>query len=337
MPASVPPTLPPPPPPSSSPLPAVHILMLPLIMAAAYDVRGQFEAAGLRGEHAKVTADLKLDLHKVGVGKARKGRGGGRSQWMRLSFDHGSAIRDRHGTPHMDGVLLHPMLVEQEPNGMIGRVLQHPADSKEGASLKRMLASSLQLAPVSPHSLPANDTAEFSQAEEDHSGPARASYSVRRGLVGRMVYQKALEYEPTLRRPPVTVQTADVSALVHHRTGTIVRLRSVINLQPNMSGETLPNSAHGEELIPKQPVVMTWRLQTEEHAHASSRRRQLEARSRRAAPRRSKAFLLKLLPAQGRGARGQGAGSRGQSLGLPLTQSPRPPRTAPHMHATAPL
>ena len=58
---------------------------------------------------------------------------------------------------------------------MIHRVLQHPADSKEGAPLKRMLASSLQLARLSPHHLPANNFTEFSQAKEDHSGPAQAT------------------------------------------------------------------------------------------------------------------------------------------------------------------
>lgn len=289
QPSSIPPAPPSPPPPSPPPLPTVHFLMIPLVMATLYEVTGRVEAQGLLGHH--VTADLRVHLHNVGAGSARKGRAPPRSRWMRLSFGHESAIRDRHGTPHMHSILRYPMLLEQEDSGMIRRVLRHPDDPAEGASLKRMLAGSLQLARVSAHHLPANDTAEFSQAEEDHSGPARASYSVRRGLVGRLVYQKALEYQPTLRRPPVIVQTVDVSALVHHRTGTIVRLRSAINLQPNASaspGETLPNHVHGSELIPKQPVVMTWRLQTEEHARASSRRRLLDAQSRRAAPQRSK-------------------------------------------------
>ena len=59
------------------------------------------------------------------------------------------------------------------PSGMMHRVLQHPAEFKEGAPLKWVLASSLQLAPLSPH-VPANNS-EFSQAKEDHSGPPKAS------------------------------------------------------------------------------------------------------------------------------------------------------------------
>lgn len=122
-----------------------------------------------------------------------------------------------------------------------------------------------------------NQTLRFEAVEEDSFGPMRSEYVVQRGLMGRLVYHKHIEWGPTMRRPSMIQQTAEVMAIVDKR-GTPLQLTQQLHLSSNVSkvlpGHATETKLEGQDFLPGNPASFTWRL----HQFASPASRRLEAR-----------------------------------------------------------
>ena len=248
----------------------VHPLMLPLVLGLAYDVSGKITAPGFMAQ--KVKMDLRVHLNEV----QRMGNG---SRLLRLSIGRESIVRDRHGTPVesllTEDAFTYPMVYEQDAQGTVVHVLHHPQDTPKSLQLKRMLVSAQQLPRVSSTELRGveNSTSAastvplaFSAFEEDHDGPAYVAYEVRKGLMGRVVYQKHSNWQPTKRRPAVIEQRATTRAILNNH-GTLLHMRSEVYYSTNVSKQPLADGSgvsnervEGFDFLPKEPAVYTWSL-----------------------------------------------------------------------------
>jgi hypothetical protein len=266
--------------------------MMPLVLSASYDVVGRFQ---MPKRHGILTAELRVQTRTLS-------RLTSTSRLRLLSLRDGSLIRDEHGSPfpfaRAADLAHYPLLFRQETNGTITNVLTHPRDHSDAVELKRTLVSALQMArpslarvkstssyqatwprtklllrPLSRKraSMPGVRTNssdgddEFHLQEEDAHGPCEARYSVRRGLLGSVVYAKHVVWRPTLRRPAEIKQSADVSAIVD-ASGMIRRLRITIKLATNFSGQASGDddetyaSIPGLDQLPTEPAIFRWTL-----------------------------------------------------------------------------
>ena len=114
---------------------------------------------------------------------------------------------------------------------------------------------------------------EARQVEQDVHGPAEVHYAVRRGLLGRSIYRKTIEWLPTQRRPSQIQQRAEVHAIVD-RGGVVVRQEIKMFTSANISKTRQPNgeyaTAEGLDVIPSEPVLFKWVLRPPASPSATS-------------------------------------------------------------------
>ena len=252
----------------------VHPLMLPLVLGLAYDVSGKITAPGFMAQRLKM--DLRVYLDEV----QRTGNG---SRLVRLTIGRESIVRDRYGSPVesllTEDAFTHPMLYEQDPQGTVTHVLHHTHDSVKSLRLKRMLVSAQQLVRISSNDLRSGASTDssatstnvplaFEAFEEDHDGPAHVVYEVRKGLIGRVIYQKLSNWQPTKRRPAIIEQRATTQAILNAQ-GTLLRMKSEVYYSTNVSKQPLPDGSgvsaevvEGFDFLPRDPAVFTWKLLT---------------------------------------------------------------------------
>ena len=178
-------------------------------------------------------------------------------------------MRDKFGSPmpHAIGhaTVAYPVLFRATANGSIPEVLFHVNESSESKHLKRGLVSALQIAQVEPTAV-ASGQIQFSVQEEDRDGTFLSEYRVRRGLVGRMAYNKQSVYAPTRQRPPEIVQGMD-SFAIFDKAGTLIKLTTSLHFETNFSAslkgddDATRRNISGLERLPKHPSTFTWTLQ----------------------------------------------------------------------------
>ena len=133
----------------------------------------------------------------------------------------------------------------QDANGSVHEVRHHREESARSLSLKRLLASHHQLIGACHERVRAADEPlDYEALEEDHHGPSAARYSVRRGLVGRVLIEKEQNWEPTRRRPAAVQQSARVRARFEFfkLTGQQGSLAGVVGAESSASTDRALNS-----------------------------------------------------------------------------------------------
>ena len=103
--------------------------------------------------------------------------------------------------------------------------------------------------------------------ERDSAGHADAHYKARKGLFGRLLLSKRLKWHTSAIRPAMVSQEANVSAIIHNRSGALVWLRSQVKMSatvaplPVTSG-LAPSIEVAEVLdpLPKEPAIVEWKL-----------------------------------------------------------------------------
>ena len=257
------------------PMTGVHPMLLPLVLGLTYDVTGHVTSPAFMSK--RIGYDLRVHLDEMA-------RGPNTSRTMRLVIGRESIVRDQLGTMVESSAtwdaVRYPFYFNQDSDGTILSVSHHLRESAGSLKIKRMLISALQLQRRTAREVTVGKPLEFSADEEDYDGPVHSTYSVRKGLVGRLVYAKRLDWQPTQRRPAIIEQRATLTALVDTR-GVIRRLHSELQFTTNISKQPLPGGEYDQDVVvdgldfmPKEPAVFTWSLlPPSEQLSASGRRR----------------------------------------------------------------
>ena len=164
-----------------------HPIFWPLVVGLVYNITGGASGLKLPGQRVQLNMQVHID-HMDQSLRAR-------ARLMRLQIAKQSLVQDQHGSPlPLDkAIFTHPVMYEQSTNGTILSVYHHPMDTEQSLEMKRMLISAQQLLPARS----ASDRSENGTIEHDESdvhGPARVRYAMRRGLLGRAVYHKQIEW-----------------------------------------------------------------------------------------------------------------------------------------------
>ena len=101
-------------------------------------------------------------------------------------------------------------------------------------------------------------------SEIDPYGETIANYSMRKGLVGRVVIEKQTQWSATRSRPELLKQSGATKAIVN-RAGQVLHLQSSLHLSfdaASLSSEDNPQiGVEGMEMVPKVPMVCRWELE----------------------------------------------------------------------------
>ena len=241
----------------------------PPLLGLAYDVRGRISIPTVV-KNGEYTVELEVFVEESPEASRLFAPGDASSRFFILSVGKESQMRDRFGSPIMYALdyatTAYPMLFRVAQNGTVTEIFYHVEDSARSIGMKRALVSSLQLAHVDSDAI-ASGPVRFSTLEEDKDGPAQSEYVVRRGLIGRTTYIKHSTYQPTRRRPPEIVQTADAVA-IFGSDGSMLRLLTSLHFQTNFSGkpdgdtDEVRNNITGLDHLPRDPTQYTWKLRT---------------------------------------------------------------------------
>ena len=236
--------------------------MLPLVMGLSYKISGELRSPKFMGQ--KLTIDMHVDVHE-----RREADG---SRWTRLSIAKNSFLRDLHGSPISHSIdthlLRHPILAHNAANGTLLELAHHKSDSNGSLGLKEMLVSAQQLAPlaaVRDRPMRGNEWQSLTNVSEiDPYGETVANYSMRKGLLGRVVIEKQTQWSATRARPEVLKQSGATKAIVN-RAGQVLHLQSSLHLSfdaASLSSEDNPQiGVEGMEMVPKVPMVCRWELE----------------------------------------------------------------------------
>ena len=131
-----------------------------------------------------------------------------------------------------------------------------------------MLVSAQQLAPLAAirdRPVRGNEWQLLTNVSEiDPYGETIANYSMRKGLVGRVVIEKQTQWSATRSRPELLKQSGATKAIVN-RAGQVLHLQSSLHLSfdaASLSSEDNPQiGVEGMEMVPKVPMVCRWELE----------------------------------------------------------------------------
>ena len=244
---------------------------------------------------------------QVGLTRLDRWDAGRAHRLVRMHIQPGYAGADRAGAPldlsHLK--LSHsPVYFWQASDGRIKSILHHPEESNSALGNKRQLISQLQII-ASPAASSAAHRRElgskgvssdgeasegersewqgsrgetqWTQVEHDMSGMAVSTYSKRRGLLGRYLYEKSsLWSAPTADRDAAFVQLANLSAIVDGRTGVVRQLDVSMTIEMSKDDEQLESLQSLDirrvvEALPTEPAVVRWSLMAEASRARSAR------------------------------------------------------------------
>ena len=216
---------------------------------------------------------------------------------MRIHIQPGYAGADSAGSA-LDLSYLklshNPIYFWQASDGRIKSILHHPEESNAALGSKRQLISQLQIiaspaasSAAHPRELGSKESGSegggsrgetrWTQVEHDMSGMAVSTYSKRRGLLGRHLYEKSsLWSAPTADRDAAFVQLANLSAIVDGRTGVLRQLEVTMTIEISKDEEQVEllqsvDSRRLVEALPTKPAVVRWSLVADASSARSAR------------------------------------------------------------------
>ena len=211
---------------------------------------------------------------------------------MRMRIHQGASTQDHIGISHDIKITpklhVHPMYYWQAPDGVIKKVLHHPAEDAAGLLMKKQLVTSLQGLQGWPPQA-SQQPSQWSTNETDVNGIAEAQYSTRRGLFGSVVLKKAkavpVEFEGGEKKP-VIARSEQVTAIFDGRSGHMRSLMSQIQHVPATASASNDDETEDDNLrtppefeqlnfSPTKPIIMRWTLLSVDVSEEESRRRRL--------------------------------------------------------------
>eukprot|EP00966_Prymnesium_polylepis_P110593 2558246-Prymnesium_polylepis.1 len=172
---------------------------------------------------------------------------------------------------------LHPFFFHKTADGQVTHVLHHPDEHAITIRVKKHMAAMLQF-----REAPLGYSAGY---EQDARGNASAQYHIRRGVLGRLVYRKKLDWAPT--KVDMLRHSASVHAIMDGRSRVLRKLHmqhtSLLHkhdIEAEFAGSGIgdtrrvnPEGLDG--IFPKEPQISTFTLKPRSAAFASKKSREL--------------------------------------------------------------